>query len=112
MYRFRKTLYDLKQAPRAWNKRICSFLVKACFIKCVSKHEVYVNDADRFVRIILCLYVDDLWIKGAYEAEIKRVKTKLVQEFEMSELGNFSYLLRTGFKDTREGVILHQNKYA
>lgn len=30
----------------------------------------------------------------------------------MSDLGNLSYFLGMEFKDTSEGVFLHQNKYA
>ena len=100
------------QAPRAWNKRIDSFLIEAGFTKCVSEHGVYVNDTDRVSRIIMCLYVDDLLITGADEVKIRKVKSKLMQEFEMSDLGNLSYFLGMEFKDTSEGVFLHQKKYA
>lgn len=34
-----------------------------------------------------------------------------MHEFEMSDLGNLSYFLGMEFKDTNEGVFLHQNKY-
>lgn len=90
MYRLRKALYGLKQSPRVWNKRTNRFLIKIGFTKCVSEYEVYVNDADRVSRIIIFLYVDDLLIIGAYEAEIKKVKSKLMQKFEMSDVGNLS----------------------
>lgn len=30
----------------------------------------------------------------------------------MSDIGNLSYLLGMKFKDTSEGVLLYQNKYA
>ena len=78
VYRLRKALYGLKQAPRAWNKRIDSFLIEAGFTKCVSEHGVYVNDVESVNRIILCLYVDDLLITGADEAEIMKVNLKLM----------------------------------
>lgn len=112
VYRLRKALYGLKQAPRAWNKRIDSFLNKASFSKCVSEHGVYVNNASRFSRVTTCLYVDDFLITCAYEAEIKGFKSKLMQEFEMYDLGNLSYFLGMEFKDTSEEVFLHQTKYA
>lgn len=112
MYILRKALYGVKQVPRAWNKRIYVFLIKAGFTKCVSKHGLYANDVDKLSRIIICLYVDDLLITGADEVEIRKVKTKLMQEFEMFDLGNLSYFLGREFKDTCEGVFLHQKKYA
>lgn len=102
VYRLRKTLYGLNQDPRSWNKRIDSFLIKVGFIKCVSEDEVYVIDADKVNRIIICLYMGDLLITGADETEIREVKSKLMQEFEMSDIGNLSYFLGMDLKDTSE----------
>lgn len=58
------------------------------------------------------LYVDDLLITCVNEAEIRRVQSKFMQEFEMSDLGNLSYFLEMEFKDTCEAMFLHQKKYA
>ena len=52
------------------------------------------------------LVLDDLLITGANEVGISKVKTKLMQEFEMSDLGNLSYFLGMKFKDTGEGMFL------
>src|ERR1044072_3171108 len=41
-----------------------------------------------------------------------KVKSKLMQEFKMSDLGNLSYFLGMKFKNNEEGVFLHQTKYA
>lgn len=112
MCRLRKDLYGLKQAPRGWNKIIDRFLIKESFTKCASEHRVYVNDADMVNRIIICMYVYDLLITGVDEAQIRKVKSKLMHEFEISDLGNLSYFLRMEFRDTYEGVFLHQKKYA
>lgn len=49
VYKLRKVLYGLKQASRAWNKRIDGFLIEAGFMKCVSEHGVYVNDVCRII---------------------------------------------------------------
>ena len=97
VYILRKTLYGLKQAPRAWNKMIDSFLIEAGFTKCVSAHGVYVNDVESVNQIILCLYVDDLLITRADKAGTMKVKSKLMQEFEMSDLGNLSYFMGMEF---------------
>lgn len=82
-------------------------MIKEDFTKCVSKHVVHVSYAYMVVRIIVCLQVDDLLITSANEVEIRRIKLKLIHEFEMSNLGNLSYSLGMEFKDTCEGVFLH-----
>ena len=43
VFRLRKALYDLKQAPRASNKRIDSFLLELGFVKCYMQHGIYVK---------------------------------------------------------------------
>lgn len=57
------------------------------------------------------MYVD-LLITSSNEANIRRVKLKMMHEFEMYDLGNLSYFFGMDFKDTCEGVFLHQKKYA
>lgn len=37
--RLRNALYDLKQAPHAWNKRIDNFLSQISFVKCNMRME-------------------------------------------------------------------------
>ena len=60
MYRLTKTLHGLKQAPRAWNKMIDSFLHATGLKKCASDHGLYVKTYDYGDLLILCLYVDDV----------------------------------------------------
>lgn len=57
------------------------------------------------------MYVDDLLIINVEETKIRKVKSKLMQEFKMSDIGNLSYFSGMEFKDTCEGVFLHQKKY-
>ena len=96
----------------AWNKRIDSFLVEACFTKYVLEHGVYVNNASRLTRVIIYMYVYNLLITDADEAKMKGSSRRLMQDFEMSDLGNLSYFLGMNFKDTNRGVFLQQKKYA
>lgn len=54
----------------------------------------------RTSQVIICLYVNDMLITCVDESEVKGVKLKLMQELEMSNLGNSSYFLGMKFKDT------------
>lgn len=51
MYKLHKVLYDLKQAPRAWYKRLSSFLVTQGFTggKIDTTHFIKVNEGDLLV---------------------------------------------------------------
>ena len=70
VYKLYKTLYGPKQAPRAWNKRIDSFLVKQDFVKCKSEFDVYVKKGIKGNQLLICLYVDDLIVTGRDVNEI------------------------------------------
>lgn len=63
-YRLKKALNGLKQALRAWNKRINGLLKETGFNKCVSEHGVYVKKDANKGMVILCLYVDDFFYYG------------------------------------------------
>lgn len=101
----------MKQAPRAWNKRIDEFLIQLGFKKCTVEYGVYVMNSKDSGMLIICLYVDDLLLTGSDPEEIKEFKLTLNQEFEMTDLGELSYFLGLEFVKTEEGMIMHQQKY-
>jgi len=112
LYRLHKALYGLKQAPRAWNKRIHSFLVQQDFVKYMSEYGVYVKKIIEGNQVLICLYVDELIVIGSDVKDIEAFKTQMMNEFEMSDLGNLTYFLGMEFTEVAEGLVIHQKKYA
>ena len=111
VYKLQKALYGLRQAPRAWNKRIDSFLLDLGFIKCIVEHGVYVKENTEGDLIIICLYVDDLIVTGSNIKDIQQFKKTMEAEFEMTDLGRLSYFLGMEFTYVAAGMIMHQKKY-
>ena len=71
--RLRKALYDLQQAPRAWNAKLDSTLNKMGFDQ--SPHEVAVYRRGSGGNALLVgVYVDDLVITGIQDAEVAAFK--------------------------------------
>jgi hypothetical protein len=62
-------------------------------------------------RVILLLYVDDLFLTGA-EKLITECKRKLAAEFEMKDLGMMHYFLGLEVWQRSDGIFLNQGKYA
>lgn len=112
VYKLRKALYGLKQAPRAWNKKIDGFLCQIGFAKCISEHGMYVKHSTDKGTLLVCLYVDDLLVTGSNEDAIAKFKSSMLNEFEMTDLGELSYFLGIEFKRTKDGIVMHQSKYA
>jgi hypothetical protein len=61
--KLRKTLYGLKQTPRAWYLRIDSYLQNLGFSKSVADPNLYFKVVKNH-PLILVLYVDDLFLTG------------------------------------------------
>jgi hypothetical protein len=110
VWRLKKALYSLKQAPRAWYGRIDSFLTSLGFTKSKVDPNLYfkvMNDEP----VILLLYVDDLLLTGE-ENLITDCKKNLTVEFEMKYLGLMHYLLGLEFWKSPEKIFLNQGKYS
>jgi hypothetical protein len=60
VYKLRRALYELKQAPRVWYSRIEGYFIKEGFEKCYCEHTLFVKTEDGVKIFIVSLYVDDL----------------------------------------------------
>jgi hypothetical protein len=109
--RLNKSLYGIKQAPRAWYAKMDSFLIATGFSRFHSNPNVYTKKVGIHL-IILVLYVDDLIITGSDSKLLNHVKTSLKKKFEMRDLGFFHYFLGLQVLQTIEGIFLPQSKYA
>ena len=65
----RKSIYSLKQAPRAWYHKLCQFLVTFGFINSHVDASLFVLNTGRIMMYLL-VYVDDVIIIGDNDATI------------------------------------------
>ena len=111
MCRLKKSLYVLKQPPSTWYAKIDSFLLSLNFVRCKSDRNVYLKLIHGSLMIIV-LYVDDLLITGSSKDEIASLKDAMNHAFSMTDLGLLSQFLGLKIAQTKEGIKLHQSKYA
>jgi hypothetical protein len=107
---FCRSLYDLKQASRAWFQRFASVVTAASFS--VSAHDptLFVHVSPRG-RTLLLLYMDDMIITSDDPEYIAFVKACLSDQFLMSDLCPLWYFLGIEISSTPEGFFLSQEKY-
>jgi len=86
--RLQKTLYNLKQTPRAWLDKISQYLVINVFQTFNADFSFYVKKRDHGIVVI---YVDDLIITRDNDVDIFDLKKLLKQKFEMKDLGKLCY---------------------
>ncbi|GJT79936.1 putative reverse transcriptase domain-containing protein [Tanacetum coccineum] len=81
-----KSLYGLKQAP---------------------KHKF--NDSGK--GVIICLYVDDMWIFGTDQNQVDKTKKFLSSTFSMKDMGEADVILGIKIKCENKGIVITQSHY-
>eukprot|EP00253_Pinus_taeda_P011895 PITA_11895 len=109
--RLKKSLYNLKQAPRAWYAKMDSFLLSPNFERYKSHPNVYMLRTHDSL-LILVLYVDDLLITDSLASAIATVKRALHDRFFMMDMGPLHFFLSLEIREDATGIKLSQAKYA
>ncbi|MCO5571978.1 hypothetical protein L7F22_025729 [Adiantum nelumboides] len=106
-----KSLYRLKQAPRAWYGRIDDHLQSKGFQRSHADHTLYYKVQGKYIVLVI-LYVDDLILTESNEAMVEDVQSKLSKEFEMKDLGELHYILGIEVSRLKKGdIFISQQKY-
>jgi len=108
--RLKKSLYGLKQSPRAWFDRFRRAVCDMGYSQCNGDHTVFYKHQGSHITI-LAVYVDDIVITGDDVEEIKKLKERLGKAFEVKDLGPLQYFLRIEIARSPKGIILSQRKY-
>ncbi|XP_020415669.1 uncharacterized protein LOC109948138 [Prunus persica] len=108
--KLRKSLYGLKQSPRAWFGRFTESMKNFGYIQSNAYHtSFFKRDGRRLTALIV--YVDDIVVTGNDTGEQLKLQKYLSQEFEMKDLGDLKYFLRIEVARSITGIFLSQRKY-
>jgi hypothetical protein len=105
-----KVLYDLRQAPRAWNVKLDKSLLELSFRCCVAEHGMYTH-GDGEHQLITGVYVDDLIITSGNLSMLNKFKEEMQRMFKMSDIGSLSYYLRIKVHQRAAGITISQGAY-
>ncbi|KAJ0444834.1 putative RNA-directed DNA polymerase [Helianthus annuus] len=108
--RLKKTLYGLKQSPRAWFGRFTLAMKRYGFQQSNSDHTLFLKRRGKLVTCLI-IYVDDMIITGNDKEEMENLKTNLFTEFEMKDLGRLKYFLGIEVLRSKHGIFICQKKY-
>ncbi|KAK3036207.1 hypothetical protein RJ639_030651 [Escallonia herrerae] len=109
--RFNKALYELKQAPRAWNSHIDKYFQEKSVRKCTYEHTLYIKMNGKGDILIVCLYVNDLIFTGNNVKMFDDFKKEMAKEFEMIDIGFMSYYRGIEIKQRDDGTFIPQEAY-
>ena len=103
--RLRKSLYGLKQCPRAWFDRLRRAMVGMGYQHINVDHTMFFRQHKEHTTLLV-VYVDDIIITGNNEGEIAQLKVQLGKEFEVKDLGLLRYFLGIEVAHGAEGIVL------
>ena len=107
----KKSLYGLKQSPRAWFEKFSSTLISAGYSQSEGDHTLFFKHGQDSKLAILIVYVDDIIVTGDDVKEIGNLKRHLTSNFDIKSLGQLTYFLGIEVAYSRAGVVLSQHKY-
>ncbi|KAJ9568575.1 LOW QUALITY PROTEIN: hypothetical protein OSB04_004541 [Centaurea solstitialis] len=108
--KLRKSLYGLKQSPRAWFGRFNAVVTEFGLRRSAYDHSVFFASSSSGC-ILLVVYVDDIVITGSDETGIMKLKDFLASQFQTKDLGPLKYFLGIEVSRNRKGICLSQRKY-
>ena len=108
--KMRKSLYGLKQSPRAWFGRFMKAVQQHGFIQAQVDHTMFYKKQATGITILI-VYVDDIVLTGDDKVEIQHIKARLAKEFDMKDLGNLRYFLGMEIARNDSAISVSQQKY-
>ena len=109
--KLKKSLYGLKQSPRAWFEKFTRSVCSKGFHQSQGDHTLFFKHGDNGKITALVIYVDDIILMGNDENEARRLKEELDKEFEIKDLRNLRYFLGIEVARSRKGIFISQRKY-
>ncbi|KFK30733.1 hypothetical protein AALP_AA6G020200 [Arabis alpina] len=106
-----KSIYGLKQSPRAWFDKFSTYLLEFGFVCSKKDPSLFVYSKGKDI-IMLLLYVDDMLITGNSSRVLEELLVELNKHFRMKDLGKLHYFLGIQAHFHEAGLFLSQAKYA
>nr|GEW63585.1 retrovirus-related Pol polyprotein from transposon TNT 1-94 [Tanacetum cinerariifolium] len=110
VYKLKKALYYLKQAPKAWYDRLKAFLINYEYSMGMVDNTLFTEKSKSHIFIVQ-IYDDDI-IYGSTCQNLCDDFAKIIHdEFKMSMMGELNFFLRLQIKQMEDVIFFSQSKY-
>ncbi|KAJ9558238.1 hypothetical protein OSB04_012852 [Centaurea solstitialis] len=110
VYKLRKALYGLHQAPRAWYDTLSSYLLKNKFERGVIDKTLFIKRT-KTDMLLVQIYVDDIIFGSTKDDMCKEFEELMHKKFKMSSMGELTFFLGLQVKQKADGIFINQSKY-
>ncbi|GJS03421.1 retrovirus-related pol polyprotein from transposon TNT 1-94 [Tanacetum coccineum] len=111
VYKLKKAMYGLKQAPCAWYDMLSSFLILQHFSKGAVDPTLFAPKAGNDLLLVQ-IYVDDIIFASTNTVLCNEFANLMTTKFKMSMMGQMPFFLRLLIYQSPRGIFLNQSKYA
>ncbi|KAE8731219.1 Detected protein of unknown function [Hibiscus syriacus] len=108
--KLKKSIYGLKQSPRAWFERFTRAMKQHGYTQAQSDHIMFYKHNNGKIAILI-VYVDDIVMTGDNTVELESLKNFLSNQFEVKDIGQLKYFLGMEVARSSKGIIISQRKY-
>ncbi|KAJ9541256.1 hypothetical protein OSB04_027762 [Centaurea solstitialis] len=110
VYKLRKALYGLHQAPRAWYDTLSTYLLENKFERGVIDKTLFIRRTKNDVLLVQ-IYVDYIIFGSTDDKLCKEFEELMHRKFKMSSMGELTFFLGLQVKQKPDGIFLNQSKY-
>ncbi|GJT81600.1 retrovirus-related pol polyprotein from transposon TNT 1-94 [Tanacetum coccineum] len=111
VYKLKKALYRLKQAPRAWYDLLSKFLLSQEFSKGTVDPTLFIRRQGKDLLLVQ-IYVDDIIFASTTPELCDQFSKIMCSQFKMSMMGKISFFLGLQISQSPRGIFINQSKYA
>ncbi|KAJ4758161.1 polyprotein [Rhynchospora pubera] len=105
-----KSIYGLKQSPRAWFHTLSTTLMELGFHGSKFDPSLFISHTAGQITVVL-IYVDDIIVTGSDMTQVASLITTLQSHYPLKDLGILSFFLGISVKHTPDGLHLSQKQY-
>ncbi|KAI3707500.1 hypothetical protein L6452_26084 [Arctium lappa] len=110
VYKLKKALYGLHQAPRAWSDTLSTYLLKNGFERGIIDKTLFIKRKKKDILLVQ-IYVDDIIFGSTKAYMCKEFEELMHNRFKMSSMGELTFFLGLQVKQKEDGIFISQSKY-
>nr|GEV21295.1 retrovirus-related Pol polyprotein from transposon TNT 1-94 [Tanacetum cinerariifolium] len=111
VYRLKKALYELNQAPRAWYDTLSIFLLDNNFSKGAVDPTLFTRKTGKHIFLVQ-IYVDDIIFASTDPKDCDMFSNEISSKFQMFMMGQMLFFLGLQVSQSLGGIFINQSKFA
>jgi Reverse transcriptase (RNA-dependent DNA polymerase) len=102
--KLKRSIYGLRQAPRAWHAKLAAGLVTLGYKPFQHAESIFSRDKNN-IKVFLLIYVDDIILLASSHEAVKSVKDKSGRLYTIKDLGEAKYFLCNKLEHNTHGTL-------